>query len=153
MPTPMTVAVMGLAGTAVTGMLLLGASWVDDSEGTKREGLSLENDEVEDGNDDEPTDDKTLDTNPRDSAASRIQPSADGASRGTRTDSVDAALTSGVTRGTVSGGAGTVDAAPTSGVSRTASGGAGTVDGNRGGGGGGDGSRDRSRGSGSRSRG
>ena len=148
MPNPMTVGVLTLAGTVVTGMLLMGASLVGDTEAvTKRESLRLENDEP-DAAPDDATDDKTLDTNAKYSAASRVRGAAD-TSRA-RDDSVDASPTSGVSR-TRSGGAGTVDGQATSGVSRTASGGAGTVDG--GARGGGDGSRDRSRGSGSRSRG
>jgi len=130
MPNPMTVGVLTLAGTVVTGMLMMGASLVGDTEAvTKRESLSLENDEP-DVPPDDPTDDKTLDTNAKNSAASRVRDGAD-TSRAREAS---------------------VDASPTSGVSRTASGGAGTVDGGAGGGGG-DGSRDRSRGSGSHSRG
>jgi len=137
---------MTAAGAAVSGLLLIGTSLLGDDEAvTKREDFSLENDEGDGGAPDDVTDDKTLDTNARNSVASRDGAGAMGASQA-RDNSVDAAPTSGVTRGTVSGGAGTVDVSPTSGVSRTASGGAGTVDG--GGGGGGDVSRDSSRGSG-----
>lgn len=144
MSTLITRAVTGLAGTAVTGMLLMGQPWADDEPVTRRDVVEA-NQEAEE-NEDDPTDDLTRDTNSRNSNPSR--PAR--VTRGTgvtrdRDVSVDAAPTSGVTNGTVSGGAGTVDVSPTSGITRgTVSGGAGT-DEDRIGSGGGAVSRDVSR--------
>jgi len=131
MPTLITTAVTGLAGTAVTGMLLMGQPWADDDDPVIRREVVVGNQEVEES-DDEPTDDLTQDTNPGNSNPSRAArvSRATGASRD-RDVSVDAAPTSGVTHGTVSGGAGTHDG--------------------RIGSGGGDASRDISRGSGDNS--
>ncbi len=137
MSTLITTAVTGLAGTAVTGMLLMGQPWADDDEPVTRRDVVEANQEAEE-NEDDPTDDLTRDTNSRNSNPSRPARATRGTGVSRERDiSVDAAPTSGVTNGTVSGGAGTVDVSPPSGITRgTVSGGAGTDDGRIGSGGG-----------------
>jgi len=107
MPTLITLAVTGLAGTAITGMLLMGMPWSDD-EASRRDPVLVDNQEVDDV-DDDPTGDLTRDAYSRDSALSRATRASWATGARDRDVSVDASPTSGVTRGTVSGGAGTHD--------------------------------------------